>query len=375
MFGARLSVIGIALAIGFQLNAQASDLVIAHVGPFSGPLGINGQANHDGSKACVGEANAAGGVNGRQVRLVKEDDQYKPEETIRLLKEVAARDKPSAFVNLLGSPNITQVLKDDVLEGLKVPAVGATPGSDSLRSPGSPWLFHVHASDNAQLARILRHVSTVGIKKIAVAYQDIPFGTGGLKYIEQQAAGFGVEVVGRVPVASNSTTVDAAVADIRKSGAQTYVLVLNPVSAPVFIAKARETGDRTPLYAMSYVSVKGVLDKAGTAGAVGVGLAQVTPNTYSSSNELVRRFHLAMEKHAAAAGQPSQLNLIGYLNCRVALEGIRNAGTNPTPEQVRAALTRLRADLGGYFIEFGGKNEGSKFVEIGVVTQAGKLQY
>ena len=102
------------------------------------------------------------------MRLVEEDDKYSPQETMRLLRHVAQRDQPIAFINLLGSANVTALLKDQTLEQLKIPAVGITPGADVLRTPGSNWMFHVHASDNAQLKRILGQLNTMGLKRIAV---------------------------------------------------------------------------------------------------------------------------------------------------------------------------------------------------------------
>ena len=74
--------------------AHAQDVVVAHVGPMSGPLAGNGIANYEGAKAYFDQVNAQGGINGQKIRLVREDDQYKADETIRLVHEVAKRDRP-----------------------------------------------------------------------------------------------------------------------------------------------------------------------------------------------------------------------------------------------------------------------------------------
>jgi ABC-type branched-subunit amino acid transport system substrate-binding protein len=362
------------LALGLS-SGHAGELVVAHVGPFSGPLSVNGLANYEGAKACVDEVNAGGGVLGSSLKLVREDDQYKPEETVRLLREVAQRERPVAFLNLLGSANVGAVLKDKTLEDLKVPVVGITPGADVLRAAGNPWLFHVHASDTAQLRRILNHLATLGTKEIAVVYQDIPFGQGGLKFVEEAAPSLKLAITGRIPVPSAADDLRSQAASLRAAKAQAYIMILAPNSGIALVRDVRKGGDPTPIYGMSYVPVKGILDKAGSDNAVGIGLAQVTPNTFSSSSGLVRQFQAAMEKHAGAGTGRSQLHLIGYLSCRVLVEGLRQAGPAPTPQKLQVALRKVRADLGGYVVDFSGGNEGAKYVDIGVVTRDGRLMY
>ena len=344
--------------------AAAGEVVLAHVGPFSGPLGVNGLANLEGAKACIADANAAGGINGNILRLVERDDEYKPEKTIALMRAAAQGDKPVAFLNLLGSANASALLKDGTLDSLKIPVVGVTPGADVLRSPGSPWMFHVHASDNAQLARIVQHLATIGIQRIAVAYQDIPFGRGGMEFIQGVARKAGVAIARSVAVPSAGEDFSAIASDLRASNAQAYVMILVPNSGAAFVAQVRGAGDATPVYGMSYVPVKGLIDKAGAAHddgdqrsgrripqraahAVGIGLAQVTPNTDSASSALIRQFRSAMERHAPAGTARTQLHLVGYLNCRVLIEGLRHAGGAPTPDSLRGALQKLRVELGG----------------------------
>lgn len=356
-------------------TAMAGELVIAQVGPFTGPLSINGIANYDGTKSCVDETNAEGGVNGNKLKLIHEDDQYKPDETIRLLREVAKRDKPIAFINLLGSANASAVLKDQTLESLKIPVVGVTPGADSIRNADNPWLFHLHASDNAQLRRIMGHLSTLGIKRVAVVYQDIPFGQGGMKFIDEIAPSLSVTVVGRVPVPSAADNLTSQAAALRTSNAQAYVMILAPNSGTSLARDVRVGKDTTPIYGMSYVPVKGIIDKTGGANAAGIGLAQVTPNTFSASSALVRRFRAAMTKHVPALKEHNQLHLIGYMSCRVVVEGLRQAGKSPTSENLQASLRKVRIDLGGYMVDFAGTNVASKFVDIGVITSDGRLMY
>lgn len=361
------------LLMGFA--AHAADLTVAHVGPFSGALAGNGNANYLGSKAYFDEVNAAGGINGNRIRLVREDDQYKPEETIRLLATVAQRDRPLAFINLLGSANVSAVLKDGTLDRIATPVVGITPGAESLRTPGSPWLFHIHAGDNAQLKRILSHLATMGLTRLAIAYQDIPFGKNGVQFVDEVAPSLKIDIVGRVPVQPAAEDLQAAASQLLKSGAQVYLMILVPNSGAALVRDVRRSGDSTRIYGMSYVPGKAIVEKAGAGAAVGIALAQVTPNPSSSTTGLTRHFHATMDKYAPPGTDHSQLHLIGYLSARIVVEGLRKAGPAPTPEKLAAALRRVRADLGGYVIDFASGNIGSRFVDIGVIGRDGRLTY
>lgn len=371
----KMAAAACAALLGAGASAQAAELVVAHIGPFSGPLAVNGLANYDGGKTCVDEANASGGIRGRKLRLVRADDEYKPDATVRLLRNVAQRDKPVAFINLLGSANLSAVLKDRTLEDIQVPVVGVTPGADVLRASGNPWLFHVHASDNAQLARILMHIATIGLRRVAVAYQDIPFGQNGIAFIREAAPKAGIDVVGGVPVPSAADDLSAVVLQLRGTGAQAYIMILVPNSGSSFVAQMRKAEDSTPIYGMSYVQVNAIMEKAGGAHAAGIRLAQVTPNPDSERSALVRKFRAAMAQHAPKGTPHTQLHLIGYLSCRVLLEGLKVAGDDPTPVRLKAALHSVRADLGDYYVEFEGRNEGSRYVDIGVINRQGRLQY
>ncbi|MBE7368983.1 ABC transporter substrate-binding protein [Ramlibacter pallidus] len=355
--------------------AASAEIVIAQVSPTKGPLAVTAVGNHDGARAYIESVNAQGGVNGQKIRFVHEDDQYKPEETVRLVELVAARDKPLAFVNLFGSANVLALQSAKVFDRVKVPAIGATPGAEGMRKPGSPWIFHTHAGDQAQIRHILRHLSTLGISRIALAYQDNPMGKSGLGHFNEAVAELKLEVRGRVAVPPVGEQLAATAKKLQETGAQAYVMVLVRNSGAALVRDVRAAGDRTPMYAMSYVPAEAILEKAPLESAVGVGVAQVMPNAGADKTLLAREFRAAMRRYVPNA-EPSNPHLTGYVAARVAVEAIRRAGPSPTPEKVMAAMRQVRLDLGGLPQDFSdGQNVGTQWVDIGVVDRRGQLMY
>lgn len=356
-------------------NASASDIVIAQVAPFSGPLASNGEANYAGAKAYFDYVNSHGGIHGRMIRFIREDDAYKPDETLRLMRLVAQRDQPSAFICALGSANIGSLLKTRTLEDLRIPVVGATPGAESLRDPGSPYLFHVQAGDFAQLDAILNHLATIGFKRIGVAYQELPFGNDGVLYVEQTATRKGLVVAGKVALPAGANDAKSAARAIRSANAQAYVMILAPNSNIAFIRDVRQGEDMTPIYGLSYAPVQAVVEQVGLTKSVGIALAQVTPNPESMTTQLTRDFRAAMQAYAAKDAQVSSLSLAGYVAAVVTVEGLKRA-KSAEPRDVQAALRALKFDLGGLPIDFtDGRNVGSRLVRIGVIGDVGKLRY
>jgi branched-chain amino acid transport system substrate-binding protein len=371
--------LGVALALAFAAaaGAQASEITIASVAPFTGPLSDNAEGNYIGAKAYFDSVNARGGVNGNKIRFIREDDKYTPTETLRLVELVAQRDKPVVFVNLLGSANVGLLLKEKTLEKVGVPAVGVTPGSEGMRNPGSLYLFHLQAGDNAQLTRLLDQLATIGIKRIAVVYQDNPFGKGGLKFLEDSVAKRGLEIVGSTMMALGLDDAKPAAKALATSKAQSYVLVLAPNSAASFVRDARAAGDTTPIYTMSYTPASTLVNKAGLAAATGVALAQVTPNPGAPTTGVVREYQEVLAKHAPAGTPFSSFSLAGFIAAKITVEGLKRSGAVPTTAKFVEAINGLRnVELGGYTIDFSSGNRvGSKYVNIGVVDHSGRLIY
>jgi branched-chain amino acid transport system substrate-binding protein len=356
-------------------SAAAGELVIGQVSALTGPLGLNGRSNYLGASAVFQKINAEGGIHGSRIRFVAEDDEYKPELTVSGFKKVTQSDNPVLFINLFGSANTAALLKDKVLDGAGVAALGVTPGAESLRSPGSPLLFHLQAGDGAQLRRIVTHLATIGIRSLAVVYQDNTFGLSGLRFVDEHAISTGVAVLGRIPIPIGAEDLKGAAAQLRQTRAAAYVMVLAPNSGASLVRDVRPSGDKAPIYGMSYVPVASIVEKAGLEGAAGVVLAQVTPNAASDSTPLTRQFRTTLAQFAPAGTEATQLHLMGYLAGCVAVEALRRVGPAPNAMRVAAAMRGLKLDLSGYQVHFGTDNVGGDYVNLGVIDRRGRLVY
>src|SRR5512141_1191378 len=112
-------------------GAGAKEIVIGQVAPFSGP----------GAQTYIASVNAKGGVNGNKIKLVTRDDGYKVEETVRLTKEILAKEQPTALIGIVGTGNNEALLKQKILSDAGIALVGVRSGATSLHEPFNPWIF------------------------------------------------------------------------------------------------------------------------------------------------------------------------------------------------------------------------------------------
>jgi hypothetical protein len=177
--------------------ASADDINIAQIGPFTGLPSPDAHEINAGALAYFAKVNAAGGVSGRQLTLTKFDDGFNGENFVKQLDAVKSAKKYVALLSPIGSAGIGRALKEQLFDDAGVIVINAVPGSDALRSPGHPNLFHVRAGDAKQLERVVMHAKVLNLQKLMVLHHDLPIGVVGLASIKAIA-----ERVGGIRVTS-----------------------------------------------------------------------------------------------------------------------------------------------------------------------------
>jgi len=355
-----------------------ADLSVAQIAPMSGPVAAaDGQSTNLGIRIALDAANARGGVNGHKIVLKTMDDEYKPDRTVELIRKEAATDT-LALLLPVGSASMTKVLKEKVLESVKLPVVGVIPGAEPLRAPTNPYLYHVRAGDLDQYRHIVEHTMTVGMRRYAVVYADIPFGKAGMAAVEALLKGRELAPVAGLPFTLGASIDFAAVLGrLGQSAPDVVVLISPPEPAGAFVREYRKAGLNAPIMTLSYGAAEALCKVAGAETAKGVGVAQVFPNGNSPTTPLARRFQADLKRYAPADTVPTQNHFEAYITTQVLLEALKRAGPAPTREKVQKALDGMReVDLGGYIVDFApGKHTGSRFVDISIVSNGCRLVF
>jgi branched-chain amino acid transport system substrate-binding protein len=353
-----------------ETGVTEREIVVGQFAAFSGAAAQLGERMRLGIEAHFKTVNAAGGVNGRQLKLVTRDDGYEPEKAKAAVTALIEQDKVFALVGSVGTP--TGLASVPVLTQAGVPLVGMFTGAQALREPFNRHVFHVRASYFDETERIVQHLTTLGMKKIAVFYQDDAYGKAGLLGVERALAKRQLKPVAIATVERNTTDVAKAMSVILPVAPEAIVQISAYKSCAAFITQSRAKGYGGQFFNVSFVGSKALADELGDAGN-GVVISQVVPFPYVASSPIVREYQQQMT--AAGEKEFDFSSLEGFLTARVFVEGLRRAGRNPTRESLITGLETMREyNMGGFMINYGPNNHmGSSYTDLTIVGRGGKF--
>jgi branched-chain amino acid transport system substrate-binding protein len=363
------------VAVSCSLPAFSAEITVAQIGPFTGLPSPDASEVNAGAQAYFEQINQAGGINGNKISFFKLDDQFKGD-VFKQQLEVAKLRKPVALISPIGSAAMSLLIKENLLKDANLIVINAIPGALAFRNPGDPKLFHVRASDGDQLARILKHGSTLGVTQIHVLYQDLPIGKGGFETIKKSAPEFGYKVATGTESKHDDASLAVAAKAANDASPQSVVLVGTPKFMADAVKQLRTAGYGRSINTLSYLSVPLLTKVAGVDASRGVGIAQTFPNPNGRSLPLHQEFQKTMAQFAPEVKNLTAFHLEGYLSARVLADGIKLAKGNTSTEALSAALRGAgEMDYGGFRVNFSKSNSGSTWVDMSVVDASGKLRY
>ena len=374
----KFNLIGGLLAGLLWLPSHASDfgvtdteIRVGQFAAFTGPAAELGKRMQSGIQAHFSAVNASGGVYGRSLKLISRDDGYEPEKSAVAVKELIEVEKVFALIGSVGTP--TTLAAIPAINSAGIPLVGPFTGAQALREPFNRNLFHVRASYHDETERIVEHLSTVGITRIAVFHQNDSYGKAGLDGVVQALAKRNLKPVATMKVERNSTEVAAAVAELTKVNPEAVIQISAYKSCAALIKQARAQTYSGQFFNVSFVGSKALALELGENG-VGVGISQVVPFPYTPSAAIVRDYQQSMVNSGVSEFDFSSLE--GYLAAKVFVEGLRRAGPRSlTRANFIASLESIRDyNMGGFTINYSAKShEGSRFTDITMVSRGGKF--
>jgi ABC-type branched-subunit amino acid transport system substrate-binding protein len=344
-------------------------IVIGQSAALSGPASELGTEMRAGAKAYFDHVNAQGGVFGRKIELVTQDDGYEPERSVANTKKFIEKDEVFALFGYVGTP--TTVASMPVFTQAKVPLVGPFTGAEVFRKPVNRYIFNVRASYYQETDQLVELLTRLGMTRIGVFYQNDAYGKAGLEGVERAMKKRNATITAVATVERNTTDVAAAVKTISAIDPQAVIMISAYKSCAAFIKAMKAKGAYAQFLNVSFVGSRALSAELGAEGR-GVGISQVVPFPWSIGTPVVKEYQKMLPAQTGKDNY-SFTSLEGFIAAKVMVEGLRRAGREPTREKFVTALETLNDyDAGGFFVTYTpNDHSGSKFIELTAIGKDG----
>lgn len=354
-----------------ETGVTESQILLGQSAVFSGPAADLGIEMRTGALAYFDAVNAQGGVNGRKIVLKSVDDRYEPDGAVAATRKLINDDKVFALFGYVGTPTFNAAAP--LIKEAKIPLVAAFTGAESLRDPMIRYVFNVRASYFDETEQIVQHLTSMGVDKIAVFYQNDAYGKVGLDGVTRALKKRNIALAGTTTVERNSVDVKKAVADMVKLDPQAIVMISAYKSCAAFIKAEKQAGKNPSFWNVSFVGSKALAKELGPEGR-GVQISQVVPFPWDESIPVVREYTRLL-KASSPTSEPNFSSLEGFVSAKVMVEGLKRAGRNLTRESlIRALETMEPYDVGGFKIVYTNQDHrGSRYVDLTIISKDQKF--
>lgn len=313
-----------------------------------------GQGMRDGALAYFRQVNAAGGINGRKIRLISMDDGHAANASIVNTTRLIEDEKVFLLFGYVGAAPSKAAL--EIARENEVPLFGSMSGVAFLREPANRHMFNLRASDSREIeALIEKLVRDRGAGKFAVFYEDNDVGLAGLEVIRQSLQQYNQELVSVTKYAPNSLAVEPAGQELLARQPDTVLLLGAAAPCAKLIIMMRNWGSGAVFAATSAVGSEDLGLQLSNEG-LGVVISQVVPFPYDRRIPLVAEYHKLTGEFMEEA-ETGFTGLEGFLAAKALCTVLRSMPPPITRAGfISAAESQRETDLGGIKISFSPDN-------------------
>jgi branched-chain amino acid transport system substrate-binding protein len=228
------------LALGFVAgSAAAQDTVkIGVTQPLTGAFAASGNYVAQGAKIAEEEINKAGGVLGKKLQLIIEDNKSNPTEAVATAEKLINSDKVPVLMGAWSSTLTLAVMPK--LEEYKVPMLVETSSSGKITTSGNPYIFRISPTSEMEAKAFAPLFKTMGIKKADFLATNNDFGLGASKEFSTVARQSGVEVGVMETMDPKATDFSAQLAKIKASGSDTLFVTTAVEQITLILKQAKD---------------------------------------------------------------------------------------------------------------------------------------
>jgi branched-chain amino acid transport system substrate-binding protein len=372
LFGVLTGLAALCVPAAAEPGVTADTIAFGQVAALEGPAGALGREMQAGIVAAFEEANRSGGVKGRKLVLLSDDDGYDPTRSLEATKRLIAGNKIFALIGAVGTP--TSAAAQPVAAEAGVPFVAPFTGAQFLREPFKPNVVNLRASYFQETETMVERLTKDrGFSRIAVLFQDDAFGRAGLAGVQKALDKRGLALAAEGRFERNTVAVKTALLAIERASPEAIIMIGPYKPCAEFVKLARKLKVNAVFVAISFVGSNALADALGPDGA-GVVVTQVVPFPKDASLPVVARYHAALKAQDPTA-KPGFVTLEGYLSGRLAIAALEKQEGEPLRKDFLKTVFANSFDLGGFMLNFGPENnQGSALVFLTILQSDGSFK-
>ncbi len=346
--GKAALVLGMAIAAAqpslAEVGVTDTEILIGAFGVLTGPLFNNGTTVFNGVETVFNEVNAAGGINGRKIRYVREDDACKPEQAVGAVKKLIY-DHKVFMIHGGACSNASLAAKPDIVKE-QIPWVLTASTASELTSPVNPRIFTTMLAGWMETAGQLQRLIDSGAKKIAIVKQRDAWAEGRYKPLLESFAQSGRKPVLDEEVSADPADATAVALKLQAAGVDGVVAVLFPKAATILIRDMYKIGYKPMVVGGSAIGDVKAMDQAiGISGALDN--FQALFPTKAASDPSMAVWKVRVKKYFPR-DEFQTWHMFGIASGTFLVEGLKRAGRDLTRESLTKALQNLSVNSEAY---------------------------
>ena len=317
------------------------EIKIGTFGSLSGPTYLYGKITMNGVDAVFHKVNEAGGVNGRKLVLVREDDRCDPATAVAAVKRLVYEDKVFAIIGG-GCSNATLAARPEI-EKDQVPLQVFASVADGITDPVSKYIYTTVLTSSIESRAQVQYAIEKGAKKIAVVAQHDAWGQSRYDPLMADLKQHNVTPVVDVEMTVDDNDATTQALKIAQTGADAVIMLLYQKPGAVLVRSLNklgqnpiligQTGIADPVAFTKQVDIPGATDKFVTPAVV----------RYAPTDPQMKDW-VALLKQLFPNDELSVYNLMGVSAGEVMVDALKAAGPDLTREKYLDVMEHLKVD-------------------------------
>lgn len=312
---------------------------IGRILPLTGPAASYGQSEKRGTDLALEEINNAGGINGRKLEIIYEDDQCQSKIGVSTMQKLINIQKVPL---VLGATCSTVTLSiAPIANSTKTTLLSPLSSAAEISNAG-PYVFRVMPSDAFQSVVLAKWIYQLSYKKIGLLFINNAWGVGVKGTFVEEFKKLGGSIVGEEACNEGETNFRTQLSKLIATNPDAYFFPTMPKEGRHILKQAKELGLKGQIFGADAWSVKELLDQAGETAD---GVLYTMPAQYDGPEyqEFAKRFE-------AKYGQKPDVNAAGaYDAVKIAaltMESVLNSNLTLTGENIRKEMEKIKGYKG-----------------------------